>query len=305
MLEFSVEDLNVQNSVDSSEFINSVVRRIENPTNIVSNIYQLPKEIITPSLGLSFYDLAIKLDDCQNQLIYWLEQAGYLKDVESNTPLDYETIYKIQNYIRRFLSNFCNNPSNLTDSKNNYIGEKYGLRITLISNDGWITQDIQTFCKDVKNPGSFANGNNNNYISYVNSPEQISGENIYYNPSQLKVAKQYLCSQLSVMQSSSTELPTTLPTSTPNLLNYVLIGSDGEPTKEVPPSTDSIVENQILENHGNRYEVQLSRTSLYGYASRRSNTLSNFNYYVCKHLGSPPFTLSGTSYDLRLSFFVW
>ncbi len=303
---FSIEDLSVQNSVDNSEFINLVVRKLENPTNIVSNIYQIPKEIITPELGLSFYDLAVKLDTCQNQLIYWLAQAGYLEDVAGNTPTDLETIYKVQNYIRRFLSNFCNNPVNLTNAQNKYIGDKYGMRLSLIANDGWILQNIETFCPDVANAGpSFSNGKNNNYISYVNLLTQLSNTNVYYNPSNIPFTPQFNSNNLTVMQSSSTDLPTTLPTTTPNLLNYVLIGPDGKPTDEVPPSTESIVNNQILDNHGTRYEVQLSRTSLYGYVSRRSDTNSKFNYYVCKNLGVPPFTLPGTEYSLRLSFFEW
>jgi hypothetical protein len=306
MVHFSLEDLIVQNSVDNSSFINSVVRIADNPTNIVSNIYQLPKEIITPALGLSFYDLAVKLDACQDQLIYWLTQAGYLEEVEGNTPTDTETIYIIQNYIRRVLSNFCNNPINLTNAQNKYIGDKYGLRLSLIANDGWILQNIETFCPDVKNSGpSFADGKNNNYISYVNLPTQLSNTKVYYNPSNITFTPQFNSNNLAVMQSSSTDLPTTLPTNTPNLLNYVLIGPDGKPTNEVPPTPDSIVSNQIIENHGTRYEIQLSRTSLYGYASRRSDTTSKFNYYVCKNLAVPLFTLPGTGYSLRLSFFVW
>jgi hypothetical protein len=304
-----IEDLNVQNSVDNSEFINSVFKRIDNPTNIVSNIYQLPKDIITPDLGLSFYDLAIKLNNCQDQLIYWLAQADYLKDVEGNTPVDDETVSKVQNYIRRVLSNFCNNPDNLTNAKNEYIGKKYGLRLTLIANDGWILQNIQTFCQDVKNAGpSFSNGNNtnnNNYISYARSNLQLSASNVYYNPSNIPFQPQFTSTILSVNQSSSSDLPTTLPPTNPMLLNYILIGPDGKPTDEVPPTSESIVSNKILDNHGTRYEVQLSSTSLYGYVSRRSDTNFKFNYYVCKYLGSPPFTLSGTVYNLRLSFFEW
>ena len=309
MLNFNIEDLNVQSSTNNSEFINSVAQSVENQiltnTNIISNINQLPKEVITPSLNMSFYDIALVLENCQNQLIYSLNQAGYLQDILDNKPTDQQLIDKIQSYIRRNFSNFCNNPNNLVDSKGNYIGLKYGLRILLVSNDGWVLQDVQTFCKDVKNAGPSFNGTNNNYISYTRTYIQTPSDNVYYNPSKISFKPYIVSYGLTVMKSSSTDLPTTLPTITPNLLNYVLIGQDGKPTVEVPPSSDSIIGNQIIDNHGTRYEIQISRLGLYGYASRRSDTTQTFNYYVCKNLGVPPFTLQGTEYTLRLSFFEW
>jgi hypothetical protein len=302
---FSIQDINVENSVNDTNFLNPPLNQILAHTNIITNINQLSKEVINSTLNLSFYDIALTLEKCQTQLYMALGQAGYLQDVISNKIQDQNLINKIQNYNRRFFSNFCNNPNNLVDSKGKYIGDKYGIRIVLVSNDGWIVQDVQTFCKDVKNAGpSFTGGTNNNYISYLAQTTLQNKSTVYYNPSIIAFPDSFPSYSLTVNKSYSSDLPTT-SVSTPNLLNYILIDSSGNPTDEIPPPYNTILKNQTIENHGTRYEIQLSRTSLYGYASRRSDTVATFNFYVSKNLGVPPFALQGTAFSLRLSFFEW
>lgn len=267
-------------------------------------IDNLPDEIINPLLNLSFRDIGIKLNGLLQYLITTLYPTSLYQEIIQNTTQDSENISTIISVLRRLFSNFVNNPSNITDRDGNYIGDKYGLRILYCSNDGYVNADVETFCKNVAvKPYK---GVKNNYLVYYINPQPVTNlpNLITENSSKIDLSKtDKIPTQLNVLKCKSSELPKS--NDEENLI-YNIFGPS--PEYEVIPETPptNIFDNlQIIDNHSSRIEIQKSRLSDYGYASRRSDTTSLFNWYVAKNLGSNFLSNPGTSFTLRISFFEW
>ena len=107
--------------------------------------------------------------------------------MQNNT---FSLIINSQKVLRRNLSNWVNNPKNLVNSKKEYIGDKFGARITVCTTDGRVLHDVQTFCRDVKNVNNRILGNNNNFIFLKNDPVtlDVKNEDIYFIISIKKVS---------------------------------------------------------------------------------------------------------------------
>jgi hypothetical protein len=273
--------------------------------------YFLPKvnnlsdEIINPSLNLSFRDIGYKLDDLLKYLITTLYPTPLYQEIINNTTRDPELLDKTVSVLRRLFSNYVNNPDNITDKNGKYIGDKYGLRILYCSNDGFVYADVQTFCKNVAVQPYV--GVNNNYLVYYINPVPVIGttlsNTIILNPSNIDLSKtDKIPIQLDVLKCCSPELPKS-PEQTKLIYNVVGPAPEYKIIPETPPQTSVFDKLQIIDNHGTRLEVQESRASNYGYAARRSDTTSTFNWYVAKNLGAGFFSNPGTSFTIRLSYF--
>ena len=138
---------------------------MKNKTNnsILLRACDLPNDKIK-GLGLSFKDIAKRCRDIT-------------KKYSSNNDVSPEQIINSQKVLRRNLSNWVNNPKNLVNSKKEYIGDKFGARITVCTTDGRVLHDVETFCRDVKNVNNRILGNNNNFIFLKNDPVQFNMEN--------------------------------------------------------------------------------------------------------------------------------
>ena len=269
------------------------------------NVNNLPNEIINPSLNMSFRDIGLKLDNLIQETLTILYPTPLYQEIINNTTEDRSLLDTLISVLRRLFSNYVNDPSNITDRNGNYIGNKYGLRILFCSNDGFVVIDVQTFCKNVEFKPYI--GTNNNYVVYYINPVPVEittlSNTIIANPSNIDLSKtNKFPTQLNVLKCYSPELPKS--NNQTDLIydvfgpppNYVVI-------PETPPQTSIFSNLQIIDNHGTRLEIQQSRASDYGYASRRSDTTTSFNWYVAKNLGSEFLLNPGTSFTIRLSYF--
>ncbi len=268
-------------------------------------VVNLPDEIINPSLNLSFRDIGLKLDSLLAQLLIELYPTSLYQEIINNNTEDPQLLSILVSVLRRLFSNYVNDPANITDRNGKYIGDKYGLRILYCSNDGFVNSDVQTFCKNVAVQPYI--GSNNNYIvDYIN-PVPVLGttltNTIIFNASNIDLSKtSQIPIELNVLKCYSPELPKS-PNETK--LIYNIFTPDLQVIPETPPQTSIFNKLQIIDNHGTRLEIQQSRASNYGYASRRSDTTTSFNWYVAKNLGSNFLKNIGTSYTIRLSYFAF
>jgi hypothetical protein len=263
---------------------------------IIDSISDMPKQKIV-GLNLSFRDIAKR----GNALV-----CNYLFDnltkpdqeiVIANTTQDPAVIFDIQTKIRRILSNWVNSPRNLTDSKGNYFGNKYGARILACSSDGVVLHDVQTFCRDVANNRV---GVNNNYILSMvtsnNSPVAGTVNTPFFTTINLVANKEVITGAYSYKKTYKVR-SSTLPTS----------NSSGEPLKynvyqpELLPVV--VVAESIIDLHTTRKEIIQSSLGKYGYNARRSDTVNTFNWYVARKWGNDLFTNLGSMYYFRLSYF--
>lgn len=244
--------------------------------SILLRACDLPNDKIK-GLGLSFKDIAKRCCDITKRYSF-------------NTDVSLEQIINSQKILRRNLSNWVNNPKNLVNSKKEYIGDKFGARITVCTTDGYVLHDVETFCRDVKNVNNRILGNNNNFIFINNDPVtlDVTKENIYYstlNTNNIKNSIKYNNGSAYKVKSSS------LPSSDPNssLLKYSRNEtSDGDNVTV----SDSGVQ---LDIHTTRKEMIEAVTRKYGCDSRISNTSGSINHHVCKYNVSSGF--------VRLSYF--
>ena len=249
--------------------------------SILLSASDLPNDKIK-GLGLSFKDIAKRCHEIT-------------KKYSSNNDVTAEQIINSQKVLRRNLSNWVNNPKNLVNSKKEYIGDKFGARITVCTTDGRVLHDVQTFCRDVKNVNNRILGNNNNFIFLKNDPVtlDVKNEDIYYstlNINNIKNSIKYDNGSAYKVKSSS--LPSSDPSS--SLLEY----SQNE-TRDGDNVTvsDSGVK---LDIHTTRKEMIQAATRKYGYDSRISDTSANINHYVCKYVEDDD---NVSSYFYRLSYF--
>lgn len=263
---------------------------------------QISDQIIGNGLEVSFRNIANKLDYLLFYTLTILQPTDLFKYIIENKTDDPVIISQIQSAFRRIFSNFVNDPSNITDRYGNYIGDKYGLRILLCSNDGYVIQDVQTYCKNVANKTN--SGDNNNYcVQYVNiTTSSVFPSTVFFNPSNIDLSlySNFPIQQLNVIKCISPTRPETLP----ETFYYEVVSPDGKTViPETPPQNNTFTRLLIVDNHSTRTEIQLARIGAYGYSARRSDTNNLFNWYVARNLGNDFFQQLGTSFVLRLSYF--
>ncbi len=263
---------------------------------------QISDQIIGNGLEVSFRNIAEKLDYAIFYTLTILQPTDLFNYIIENKTDDPVIISEIQSAFRRIFSNFVNDPANITDRYGNYIGDRYGLRILLCSNDGYVIQDVQTFCQNVADRSN--SGTNNNYcVQYINIiTNPIFPSSVFFNPSNIDLSlySNFPQQQLNVLKCYSPTRPETLP----GTFYYDVVSPDGKKVlPETPPQNNNFSKLQIVDNHSTRTEIQLSRIGAYGYAARRSDTTNLFNWYVARNLGNDFFQNLGTSFVLRLSYF--
>lgn len=196
--------------------------------------------------------------------------------------------------LRRNLSNWVNNPKNLVNSKKEYIGDKFGARITVCRTDGRVLHDVETFCRDVKNVNNRILGKNNNFIFFKNDPVQLNMENPEFNYSTLNidnVNSNIKYNNASVYKVKSSSLPSSNPNS--SLLEY-------SRNEIMDGDNVTVVSGDKLDIHTTRKEMIEAATRKYGYDSRLSTTSGDINHYVCRYVEDDD---NASSYFYRLSYF--
>jgi hypothetical protein len=248
-------------------------------TNFYDNLNQIDDNIINADLNLSFRDIAMKTDDAVNYLLSSLPD-NLKKALLENNSQPQATLDQLNSVNRRLLSNYVNNPENNKDRNGTSLVEKYGIRLLVCIDDGYVIHDVQTFT-----------GNNNNYcVQFTNKimssalPQKI-GNVDFSNLSQNARTLQ----QLQVIKCGS-DVP---PRSNENSKNEYKIFDDAKNVIE-EESNKSFVKLQILDNHSTRTEVMQAKMAKYGLSARKSDTISNFNWYVARNVGN---------FVLRLSIF--
>ena len=253
------------------------------PTNsILLRACDLPNDKIK-GLGLSFKDIAKRCHDIT-------------KKYSSNKDVTAEQIINSQKVLRRNLSNWVNNPKNLVNSKKEYIGDKFGARITVCTTDGRVLHDVQTFCRDVKNVNNRILGNNNNFIFLKNDPVtlDVKNEDIYFSTLNTNNVfnSNIKYTNVSAYKVKSSSLPSSDPSS--SLLEY---------SQNETRDGDNVTVSEVgvkLDIHTTRKEMIEAATRKYGYDSRISDTSANINHYVCKYVEDDD---NVSSYFYRLSYF--
>lgn len=243
----------------------------------------LPIDIIK-GLGLSFKDIAKRCDDITKK---------YSPNIDISSS--FEQLISNQKVLRRDLSNWVNNAKNLVNSKKEYIGHKFGARITVVTSDGRVIHDVETFCRDVNNVNNRILGTNNNYIFFKTDLVQVDNvENQLIPYSTLKIDNiknsNIKYRDYSAYKVNSSSLP-----SSNDICHCLLKYSPDDTTDGDVVAVES---GTKIELHTTRKEMIEAVTLGYGYDSRLSNTSNSRNYYVCKYI-----TKNGISFFIRLSYF--
>lgn len=263
-------------------------------------------------LNLSFKDIATRLTDFYSNtmenlpesLIILINDRACL--LQTQTPL-------IQSVFRRICSNYVNDWDNLVDKDGNYIGDNYGLRITLASNDGSIIHDIQTYCKDVKNDLNGIGKKNNFCISVLDYSEKYASSTIAIIDNYSNIDATSLTNKSIIYNKTFKLASTILPTTqyqdqdqdqqAPSKLVYDYVNYvDGE--SQIIPETiiTEFSSCKEIQNHGTRIEIQVSRQGGYGMAARNSVTMNKMNWYACMNIDLGNIA---TNFSLRMSIFEW
>jgi len=248
--------------------------------SILLKTRDLPNEKIK-DLGLSFRNIAKK---CHN--------LTKLHTVDYDPLTPFEQLNR-EKKLRRDLSNWVNDPKNLVDCKGKYIGDKYGARITICRNDGLVTHDVETFCRDVRNKNNRILGSNNNFV-------YLKDDFVESN----KANKRFLYSTINVVNVENSDIKyssvnaykvksSSIPSSNPNsiLMQY-------SPNERADGDNVTIVSGEIMDDHTTRKEIMQAASGRYGYAARVSRS-DGINYYVCKYVEDD----NGMSLFYRLSYF--
>jgi hypothetical protein len=262
----------------------------------LNSLCDIPDQKIV-GLNLSFRDIAKRGNDLVCNYIFNNLNKADQEIVIANNTENAAVIFDIQTKVRRILSNWVNDPRNLTDSTGKYFGDKYGARITLCASDGTLIHDVKTFCKDVVNNRV---GFTNNYILIITSSNNTTVQgtvntpifstiNLAVNPTVINPIYSYK----KTYRISSSTLPTSDPPEKPLKYNVY--------QPELLPITVSNV--TIADLYTTRKEIIQSSLGRYGYNARRSSTINTFNWYVSRKWGNDLFTNLGTMYYIRLSYF--
>lgn len=237
-------------------------------------------------LGLSLRDIAKK---CHN-----ISKKYNTNIINENIP-KFDQINRQQD-IRRILSNWVNDPTNLVDYKGMYIGDKYGARITVCRTDGLVLHDVETFCRDVRNKNNRIIGNNNNFVFIKDDSVELDKQNQNYIYSTLNLDKvensNITYDNLNAYKVKSSSIPSSNPSS--SLMQY-------SPNETADVENVTIVSGEVMDDHTTRKEFIQAACGKYGYASRLSKTVNSISYYVCKHIEGD----NGKSVFLRLSYYQY
>lgn len=252
----------------------------------------LPSKRI-PELELSFKDIGERCNKISKKYL--------LNNLKNGTPNE---IMISQKKLRRELSNVVNNPKNLLNYKGQYIGERYGLRITVITSGGLVIHDVETFCRDVRNLNKRILGNSNNFV-YIKTNTFSQGGQDQTLETSPAAAGQILFSTLNVNDVINSTIEYTnlnaykvksssVPSSDPNsrVMRYL---------PDEPDDVNNIIisSGELMDLHTLRKECIQAVAGRYGYASRSKTTTNS--YYVCKHLEDD----EGKSLLFRVSYFEY
>jgi uncharacterized surface protein with fasciclin (FAS1) repeats len=258
--------------------------------SILLTVCDLPSEQIE-GLGLSFKSIGRRCFDITKEYLSVPANDGN----NVNQTVDYQKI------LRRGLSNWVNDPKNLVNSKGEYIGDKFGARITICTSDGYVTHDVETFCRDVKNKNARFLGKNNNYIEIKQEISNTKNDDKFNTLFSTLSNKTPTTNTLSndlytvrVIKYKSSLLPSNKPISD-NDLKYLLKQTDDN--VEV-----TILSGTVMDKHTTRKEIIQASCGRYGFDSRISETTFNNNWYVCKKW-SYKNGYSGSILFCRLSYF--
>jgi uncharacterized surface protein with fasciclin (FAS1) repeats len=246
-----------------------------------------------PNLGLSFKDIGKRCNKISKKYL--------LNNLKNGTPNE---IMNNQKTLRRALSNVVNDPENLVNHKGQYIGERYGLRITVITSGGLVIHDVETFCRDVRNLNKRILGNSNNFVYIKNNTFSQGGQDQTPLETSPAAAGQILFSTLNVNDVINSTIQYT------NLNAYKVKSSSvpsSDPNSKVmrylPNETNdgyiNISSGELIDLHTSRIECIQAVAGRYGYASRSKTTTNS--YYVCKHVQDD----YGKSLLFRISFFEY
>lgn len=258
--------------------------------SILLSACDLPSEKIE-GLGLSFKSIGRRCFNITKEYLSVPANDGN----NVNQTVDYQKI------LRRGLSNWVNDPKNLVNSKGEYIGDKFGARITICTSDGYVTHDVETFCRDVKNKNNRTIGKNNNYIEIKNEISNTKNDD-KFNPlfSTLSNATPQTNTlskdvyTVRVIKYNSSLLPSNNLISD-NDLKYSLKKTDDDVGV-------TILSGTVMDKHTTRKEIIQASCGRYGFDSRISETTFNTNWYVCKKW-SYKNGYSGSILFFRLSYF--
>ena len=249
--------------------------------SILLSVCDLPKEDIK-NMGLSYRDIGIRVNKIIKQYsINNLKNDKYLIDNQKK--------------LRRDLSNWVNDPKNLVNSQGNYIGDKFGARITICLSDGTVIHDVQTFCRDIKNKNNRILGEiagNNNYIFIKNEPVSLDASNkqfLYstFNVNNLTDNIKY--ENVYAYKVKSSKLPSSNPSS--DLVYSRHDTNDGDIL--------NIVSGELMDLHTTRKEYIQATIRRYGYNSRVTESLVTTDHHVCKYVEN----IQGANVYCRLTYF--
>jgi len=249
--------------------------------SILLSVCDLPKEDIK-NMGLSYRDIGIRVNKIIKQYsINNLKNDKYLIDNQKK--------------LRRDLSNWVNDPKNLVNSQGNYIGDKFGARITICLSDGTVIHDVQTFCRDIKNKNNRILGEiagNNHYIFIKNEPVSLDASNkqfLYstFNVNNLTDNIKY--ENVYAYKVKSSNLPSSNPSS--DLVYSRHDTNDGDIL--------NIVSGELMDLHTTRKEYIQATIRRYGYNSRVTESLVTTDHHVCKYVEN----IQGANVYCRLTYF--
>ena len=259
--------------------------------SILLSVCDLPKDKIE-GLGLSFKSIGRRC----------LNIAKEFSTVPGNDDNNVNQIVDYQKILRRGLSNWVNDPKNLVNSKGEYIGDKFGARITICTSDGYVLHDVETFCRDVKNKNNRTIGKNNNYIEVKNEISNTKNDdkfNQLFSTLSNVTPKTNTLSRdvytVKVIKYNSSLLPSNNLISD-NDLKYSLEKKDDD--VEVP-----ILSGIVMDKHTTRKEIIQASCGRYGFDSRISETTFNNNWYVCKKWRDIKNGYNTSIFFCRLSYF--
>jgi len=236
--------------------------------SILLRVCDLPKNKIE-ELGISFRTIGRRCNDITKKYL----------SVPANDGNNVNQTVNYQKIFRRALSNWVNDPKNLVNSKGEYIGDKFGARITICTSDGYVTHDVETFCKDINNKDRRILGKNNNYIDIQNDISNTKNNDsirLFSTLSNATPETNTLSKDVftvRVIKYNSPLLPSNNPES--DDLKYSLEKTDDD--IEVP-----IISGIVMDKHTTRKEIIQAACGRYGFDNRISETTFNGNWYVCK-----------------------
>jgi uncharacterized surface protein with fasciclin (FAS1) repeats len=259
--------------------------------SILLSVCDLPSEKIE-GLGLSFKSIGRRC----------LNITKEFSTVPGNDGNNVNQIVDYQKILRRGLSNWVNDPKNLVNSKGEYIGDKFGARITICTSDGYVLHDVETFCRDVKNKNNRTLGKNNNYIEVKNEISNTKNDDKFnqlfstlsnVTPKTNTLSKDVYT--VKVIKYNSSLLPSNNLISD-NDLKYSLEKKDDD--VEVP-----ILSGIVMDKHTTRKEIIQASCGRYGFDARISETTFDNNWYVCKKWRDIKNGYSTSIFFCRLSYF--